>query len=177
MSTIYLDMDGVIADFFSALEELHGVDHWKSIKDKHTLISSIAYTDFFYHIKPFETTFDLIKNVKELSGGDWGICSSPLEGDYNNSAYWKRRWLEKYDIMPSTDKLIFTRNKHKYAWSTLTGKKNILVDDKPSNVKRWKDAGGVGIRYQANEDDLNEYLLFRLDKEVEVIRRSIGHGA
>ena len=79
--------------------------------------------------------------------------------------------------MPSTDKLIFTRNKHKYAWSTLTGKKNILVDDKPSNVKRWKDAGGIGIRYQANEDDLNEYLLFRLDKEVEVIRRSIGHGA
>ena len=32
--TIYLDMDGVIADFFSEFAKRNNVEHWKSIKDK-----------------------------------------------------------------------------------------------------------------------------------------------
>ena len=28
---VYVDMDGVIADFFQALENRYGVDHWKDI--------------------------------------------------------------------------------------------------------------------------------------------------
>ena len=156
--TVYLDMDGVLADFFGGIEKLHGVDHWKSIKDKQTLINSIRYTDFFYQLEPFPTSKRLISFVNIVTQGDWGICSSPLQGDTNNSSYWKRRWLEDNMIMPEVDQCIFTSHKHKYAWSPLTGQPNILVDDKPENIKRWKDKGGIGIRYQANEDDLEEYL-------------------
>jgi len=53
--TIYLDMDGVIADFFGGIEELHDVDHWKNIGDKNTIVNSIKYTDFFYYINKFPT--------------------------------------------------------------------------------------------------------------------------
>ena len=31
---IYLDMDGVIADFFGGLQKYYGVDHWKNLPDK-----------------------------------------------------------------------------------------------------------------------------------------------
>ena len=165
--TVYLDMDGVIADFFGGIEKLHDVSHWKSIKDKQDLINSIRYTDFFYQLKPFETSWRLVERVKNRSQGDWGICSTPLEGDTNNSAYWKRRLLEEYSFMPRVDQCIFTSNKHKYAWSPLTGRPNILIDDKPENIKRWNDAGGIGIRYQANEDDMVEYLYDELEKALE----------
>ena len=60
--------------------------------------------------------------------------------------------------------MIFTSNKHKYATSPLTRRPNILIDDKPENISRWNEAGGIGIRYQANEDDLEEYLFVELEK-------------
>ena len=92
------------------------------------------------------------------STGDWGICSSPLRGDRDNSAYWKRVWLTEKQFLPEVNKLIFTGQKENFAVDKIDGTPNILVDDKPSNIKRWNEAGGIGIRYQANEDDLVEYL-------------------
>jgi hypothetical protein len=54
--------------------------------------------------------------------------------------------------------------KEKFATDKLDGTPNILVDDKPSNIKRWIEKGGIGILYQANEHDLEEYLLENLRK-------------
>jgi alpha-D-ribose 1-methylphosphonate 5-phosphate C-P lyase len=63
--------------------------------------------------------------------------------------------------------MIFTGNKHKYAINPLTRKPNILIDDKPENIQRWIKAGGIGIRFQANEDDLEEYLFVELENAIE----------
>jgi 5'(3')-deoxyribonucleotidase len=154
--TVYLDMDGVLADFFKGLEQFYNVKHWKQIQDKEKSIQALAGTDFFNTLDVFETSQELVDFVK--STGDWGICSSPLRGDRDNSAYWKRVWLTEKQFLPEVNKLIFTGQKENFAVDKIDGKPNILVDDKPSNIKRWNEAGGIGIRYQANEDDLVEYL-------------------
>ena len=159
--TIYLDMDGVIANFFEALAEKNNVNHWKSIKDVEKALVDIWGTDFFYNIEPFPESQTIIEMVKRESKGDWGICSSPLRGDSYNSAYWKREWLTAHDWLPNIEKLIFTANKHKYVWVGTDNLPNILIDDKPQNIKAWKDAGGIGIRFQCNEDDI-EYLEWEL---------------
>lgn len=162
--TVYLDMDGVIADFFSLLAQENDSDHWKSIKNIERSLNEIRNTDFFYRIPEFPETAEIVHQVKTLSGGDWGICSSPLRDDHYNSAYWKRRWLEDKGYMPDDlEKCIFTSNKHKYAISRLTGEPNILIDDKLDNILRWNAAGGVGIRFQCNEDDV-EYLVHNIKK-------------
>ena len=46
---IYLDMDGVIADFFKALEKRYNVKHWKEV-DMEQSVSDLKGTDFFGHI-------------------------------------------------------------------------------------------------------------------------------
>ena len=157
-TTIYLDMDGVLANFFEALARFYDVDHWKEINNKEKSVLALKGTDFFYTLDPFETTFELINHVAEISADNWGICSSPLRGDHNNSAYWKRRWLEDKGFMPEVENCIFTSNKHKYAINRLTGLPNILIDDKIDNIKRWEQAGGIGIRFQCDKDDVIEYL-------------------
>ena len=163
--TIYVDMDGVIADFFGGLERKYKAMHWKDIYDVDERVLELRNTNFFDTLDKFETSDKLIEFVRELSDGDWGICSSPIRYDFANSTFNKRKWLERNGYMPLVSKCIFTGNKHKYATAGITGKPNILIDDKPDNIKRWIDAGGIGIRYQANEDDLEEYL-FRTLEEV-----------
>ena len=167
MMTLYLDMDGVIVDFFGGLEKHFNVDHWKKIPKTEESIMALKGTDFFNTLEPYKTSNELVNFVINLVGEDgWGICSSPLRGDRDNSAYWKRVWLQRHFMMPSVDKLIFTGQKERFATNKFDGKPNILVDDKPDNVSRWIAKGGIGIRYQANENSLVD-LKQKLIKAVE----------
>ena len=151
--TIYLDMDGVIADFFKAFAEANGKKHWKDVEDIETKINELAKTDFFNTLDLYPSSKALVDLVKKFAGDDWGICSSPLRGDHKNSSYWKKVWLsEKGFVPPKSENLVLTSNKGKYA--VTNGIANILIDDKPENIADWTAKGGIGIRYQANKDTL-----------------------
>ena len=155
MMKIYLDMDGVLADFFSGLEKRFNVKHWKQIPKTEESIMGLKGTDFFNQLEPYPSTMELVNFVQTLVGDDkWGINSSPLRGDRDNSAYWKRVWLTRHFIMPDVSNLIFTGRKEQFATDKFDGTPNVLIDDKPDNVSRWIAKGGVGIRYQANQDNL-----------------------
>jgi hypothetical protein len=170
--TIYLDMDGVIADFFGGVAKKFDVDHWKSIQDREIAFATLANTDFFYNLDIFPETYSIVKFVKKISDGDWGICSSPMRGDIMNSAYWKRQWLNRWDITPPLiENMIFTSNKHKYAYSKLDRTRNILIDDKLQNIDEWNKAGGIGIRFQCNEDDIEEYLFPAIKEAIKNANR------
>lgn len=154
---LYVDMDGVIADFFgvTGLPARFNVKHWKDVPLINEALWELRNTDFFFMLKPFSTSRWLVEHVKALTrnadGWEWGICSSPLRNDRDNSAYWKRRWLEKHDFMPMVHNFVITSTKENYALNEIDGSPNILVDDKPSNIDRWRDKGGIGILYQANK--------------------------
>ena len=150
--TLYVDMDGVIADFFTELASHYGVDHWKDLPDKDHSVKALKGTDFFGRLPKFATSDDLIAFVDEVTDGDWSILSSPLRDDHENSSFWKRHWLDKHNYNPN--EAIFTGRKEKYA--TKDGVPNILIDDRPANLERWIAKGGIGIRYQANENTLDE---------------------
>ena len=72
---VYVDMDGVIADFFKALEIKYNVKHWKEV-DIHQSIQDLKGTDFFGTIPKFKTSDKLISYINKLTDGDWIILSS-----------------------------------------------------------------------------------------------------
>tara|TARA_R110000868_G_scaffold26955_15_gene103132 strand:+ start:392 stop:886 length:495 start_codon:yes stop_codon:yes gene_type:complete len=160
-------MDGVIADFFKGLEVKYNVTHWKDIPDRDNTILALKGTDFFNTLDVFPTSQTLVDYVRSI--GDWGICSSPLRGDRDNSAYWKRVWLLRNGFMPDINKLLFTGQKEIFAVDKLDGSPNILVDDKPTNIERWTAKGGIGIQYQANEDDVQ--ILIEKLKSAEKLKK------
>lgn len=172
MNKIYLDMDGVIADCFGGFASHYKVKHWKDVINMEDAIKDLRNTDFFYRLEELPNALDLIDFCQSVEGFEYGICSTPLFGDYNNSAYWKRRWLESRMYMPKVENCIFTDHKEKFATNIFDGSPNILIDDKPTNIASWNKAGGIGIRYQANEDDYSEYLIPKLEDAIDFIRTS-----
>ena len=158
--TVYLDMDGVLADFFGGVEKLYGVQHWKELtsdktKDlKQEVINRITGTDFFATLPKFESADALVDMVKKFTGGKFSINTSPLRGDNENSAKYKKIWISNNIDAP--DEIIVTGRKETYAKDKATGTPNILIDDRPVNIERFRNAGGYGILYQANRDPLSK---------------------
>ena len=157
---VYIDMDGVIADFFGGVEKLYGVGHWKELNAdnkldlKQEVINRISGTDFFATLPKFESSGELISMVKEFTGGNFSINTSPLRGDNENSTKYKKLWIQNNIEQP--DEIVVTGRKESYAKDKASGTPNILIDDRPVNIQRWQGAGGYGILYQANRDSLTK---------------------
>ena len=158
--TVYLDMDGVLADFFGGVEKMYGVEHWKQLTNDKTkdlkkeVIDRITGTDFFATLPKFASADDLISLVKKFTGGKFSINTSPLRGDHENSGKYKKVWISNNIEQP--DEIIVTGRKESYAKDKGTGTPNILIDDRPVNIQKWQSAGGYGILYQANRDPLSK---------------------
>jgi len=157
---VYVDMDGVLADFFGGVEKLYGVEHWKQLtsdktKDlKQEVINRITGTDFFATLPEFPTADQLIDMVKKFTGGTFSILTSPLRGDHEVSSKYKKIWIQQHIEKPA--QTIITGRKESYAKDKASGTPNILIDDRPVNIERWQNAGGYGILYQANRDPLTK---------------------
>lgn len=152
---IFLDMDGVIADLYNHAADIHDVEHYNHM-------SKSEWEDFFqdsdaYHLfrdlPVFNTTDALIKMIKHYAG-KYNILSSPLSFDRAGSIKGKQEWLDKNIKVPA-DKIIFEHEKWHYATQS-DGTPNILIDDYGVNTRAWELAGGIAIKFQADEDSLDK---------------------
>lgn len=151
MPHLYLDMDGVQADFFGAWADKHNVSHWKAIQDKEGEIEELANST------P-EQVYGFFRNLRLLKGGkeiiDWvqqhnipyTVLSAPLRGPYaDDSKRGKRDWLDEHHP-GSSESAIFTSQKQKYA--VTDGVANVLVDDFGPYIQKWIDAGGIPVKHE-----------------------------
>jgi hypothetical protein len=112
-------------------------------------------TDFFARLPKFPST-DKLVNIVIDAAGSYNICSSPLRGDHEGSAKYKDMWIKKH-LNPQPQHIYITPNKAKYA-KNASGMPNVLIDDRGSNISAWEAAGGIGIKYQADENSLKVVL-------------------
>ena len=158
---IFLDMDGVLADFFSEYAKLAGVPanergrhdyHKIPAKLREPVIQRMVGTDFLYRLPKFPSADRLVAMAIRVFGS-YNICSSPLRGDYDNSESMKRAWIAE-NLNPQPNRIIITPQKGKYAVQP-DGTPNILVDDRNTVLTEWEQSGGIGIKYQADENGLD----------------------
>ena len=151
---VYVDLDGVLADLFNHVGEIHDVEHYNHMTDEQweTFFKTTDAYHLFRDLPPFSTANKLLRMVKGMAGG-YTILSSPLSFDREGSIKGKREWLSKHITVPPND-IIFEHEKYKYAVSN--GIPNILIDDYGVNIKKWRAAGGIGLKYQADENSLKQ---------------------
>ena len=145
---IYVDMDGVLADFFTEWGKLMGKDNWRDIGIEQipAALEKIRQTENFWLDLPLtknaKNLLNLIKDVK----GEYSICSSPLPGDPNSEPH-KLEWIKKHLNFFPPKEVIITHDKPKYA-TQKDGTPNILIDDYGKNIASWEAAGGVGFKHK-----------------------------
>jgi len=154
---IYLDMDGVLANFFTEYAVLAGLPRGSSYRDippakADPTLDKMIGTDFFHRLPKFPTADSLVKLVLSYAP-TYSICSSPLRGDHANSELHKRAWIKDH-LNPQPADIVITGQKERYAVNP-DGSPNILIDDRGTNIVSWRARGGIGIKYQADEDSLN----------------------
>ena len=156
-SEVFLDMDGVLADFFAEYAVLAGLPPGSSYRDvppakNDPTLNKMVGTDFFYRLPKFGTADALVAMVVRLFGG-YSICSSPLRGDHENSGVQKTRWIQA-NLTPQPRRILIESRKERHATQP-DGTPNILIDDRKDNIIKWEAAGGIGIKYQADENGLD----------------------
>ena len=149
---IYVDMDGVLADFFGAWAKLMGKSSYRDIKDVTAGLQKIKDTDNFWLKLPLtKNAYNLLSIIAQVKG-EYYILSSPLPGDPNSDPH-KRQWVKKnLSNFPPKD-VIITSNKEKYAQND-DGTSNILIDDYGVNISKWEAAGGIGFKHKDHKFEL-----------------------
>lgn len=155
---LFLDMDGVQADFFTAWAQHHGKHRYKEIGDKEAREASITALNQ----KGPEFIEQLFANLPVLPGGQrlvswikanripFTVLSAPLRNNHAASIAGKKTWLDRHNPGTSAH-AIFTGQKERLA--TQGGRPNVLVDDYKKYIQNWSDAGGIAILYRDDRVD------------------------
>lgn len=155
---IYLDMDGVLANFMYSAVKLfvdndtiifHLLRTWPLHMSLHDLVGvaegqfwnriNQGGTSFWAGLRIYPWTVRLLKLAEKH--GDVFILSSPARGA--NSAGGKVVWIEK-NITDYSRKFILTPKQHK---RLLARPGDILVDDHVKTCAEWEESGGHAILF------------------------------
>ena len=155
---VYLDMDGVLADFDKRFKDLSGMGpsefeskygknkFWDFIDEEHKI-------SFWVGIEPMPGAADLVNAVKDYN---YELLTSPSvkKQSYLGKILWVRNHTG--DIFPSKPRINFKRAKEKHEIKPQLSKTDILIDDRADTIGRWNAAGGTGIVYKNISQVLND---------------------
>lgn len=164
MLDLFLDMDGVLANWEKAAAAACGIDiSQRAAKFQERLEElGMTFSELWKTVNATEGFWENIpalphakRLVEELNGlGELRVCTSPTtmnpERDDNCWATFRRviegklAWLESMEIttipmIPIADKFL------------LAGHRRVLIDDMLGKCEPWVDAGGVAIEFPGRE--------------------------
>lgn len=147
---VFVDMDGVLADFDQAILKYDGTDK-ESRVDSLRRLGPRGVKDFFANMPPLPDGMRLIKWLDDHNV-DWRILSAPLRSSgvdpkdsRKASEIGKKDWLATNLGWEIAKKAIFEPNKWKYA--NYGHQPAVLIDDTPKKIDAFKQAGGIGLLY------------------------------
>ena len=155
---VYLDMDGVLADFDQRFRDLSGMEpsefenkygrkaFWDLIDEEHKI-------KFWVGIKPMDGASALVDAVKDY---DYELLTSPSAK--KQSYLGKILWVKNHtgDVFPSKPRINFKKAKEKHLIKPQLAKTDILIDDREDTIGRWNAAGGTGIVYKSIGQTLSD---------------------
>lgn len=148
---VYVDMDGVLADFFGEWARLAGVPDHRDIKDPESALALVRNAEDFWLNLPKTSHADRLLDMVISAAGSYKILSTPLADDARSGPH-KIQWVKQNLQGRLPEKVILSHNKAQYATQP-DGTPNILIDDYGVNIRRWEAAGGIGFKHKDHKFD------------------------
>ena len=146
ISMIYLDMDGVIADFTKRYKELYRMEPKDAEKKKQfdKFFNEFIATGQFAKLDLMPGAMDGLTFLrKHLTIPTQILSSTANEARYEDISNQKLIWLQTHGITFSANFVPGKRHKYKFA-----GPDKIIIDDTQSVIDQWREAGGIGILHK-----------------------------
>ena len=147
---IYLDMDGVTANFLLGTRKAHGIfdkpaQQWDWFLDWDLTLEQFwepidSDTNFWYNLDPHPWMEELLIEVEKIDP-EFRVLTSPRNTPQCYTG--KHYWIEKYfGITNQCRRYCPYGQKHE-----LAGPDRILIDDADHNIDAWEAAGGIGVLF------------------------------
>lgn len=148
---IYVDIDGVMADFNKWAKETVGgepndsKEFWNSVKKyaKENIKSPI-----WGELELLPDAIELWNYIKKYSPV---FLSSTGTWEEEKAAKEKTNWIKKH--FPGSKLLLVDKSRLKAKYAT---ENSILIDDRMKSIGPWRDAGGFGILHKNAGETISE---------------------
>ena len=145
MNVIYIDMDGVVADFDTFVGGVLGREiGWGTSQDltDDEWVKLASIDRLYYQLPLMPDATKLVAYAKSLSTRFYigFLTAIPRRTTIPTAQADKQAWITKY--FPGMKMNIGPYSHDKQKWCTPG---DILIDDRPSNIKEWEAAGGIAI--------------------------------
>lgn len=142
ITKIYLDMDGVIADFNKRYKALYKMEP-KEAEDKkefHKFFSEFIATQQFATLDLMPDATMLLNYLSKLNIPTEILSSTSSEKRDADIRAQKLMWLQTHNIGFKVNLVPGKRLKKDFS-----NPNSLLIDDTPVNIDQWRREGGVGI--------------------------------
>jgi len=154
--TIFVDLDGVLANFFKGVKTLvpdyteEKYEHDKKYKNKvWDIINKHGQSggELWYDLEMLPDAHELWNYIKPYHPAILTASGTSVKSVGEQ----KRRWVKKHLGDPVVHVVERAQDKQKFA-----GKTHILIDDKRKALDPWISAGGVGILHTSAANTIKE---------------------
>lgn len=155
VNTLYLDCDGVLADFDEAAYRILGMNprryekefgsksFWEELRYEETYESGVKYDrKFFEELEPMFDAFNLYNAVKHLNP----VILTGVPSSFDSAPMQKVNWVMNH--FGCEQRIITCKSREKKNYCKPG---DIIIDDWPKHRHLWEEAGGIWIDHHGAE--------------------------
>lgn len=151
MPTIFVDLDGVMADFDKTFPERFLKDHVPMTK-KEMWDHIHSVPDFFVNLPLMPGALEMFDEIVYRYGKPFILTACP-SSRYHNVAAQKREWVRNH---LGGDIIVMPAHGSEGKPAFMHQKGDILIDDWGKNCLAWEAAGGVAIKHEKPNETLKQ---------------------